>query len=93
MRDLLEEAVTKGYSGCETCEELQAAILEAEKCAEAALQTALGRRRGSGSSVGGRGGASLSGEMRPMDVEELVKFMEQVESLPCKIPEANILQV
>lgn len=95
LQVLMTEAVSKGYNASETFDELRASIQEAEKCAEAALQTSLGRRRvggaGGTTSVGSKGGASSSAKR--MNVDELVKFLEQVESLPCKIPEANILQV
>ena len=91
---LLEEAVGKGYSECEPCEELRSTILEAERCAKLASQMTTAKHRGSGMSVTTRGTLSLAsvGEKR-MDVDELVKFLEQVECLPCKVPEASILQV
>ncbi len=94
---LLEEAVGKGYSGCEPCEELKATILEAERCAEVAYQMTSMKQGGDGgdSSIMTRGNASSASSVgdKRMDVEELVKFLEQVESLPCKVPEANALQV
>ena len=58
---LLEEAVDKGYGGCETGEELRATILEAERCAKVAYQMASVEHRGDGgSSITTRGNASSS---------------------------------
>ena len=78
----------KGYTGCEPCEELKATILEAERCAKLAAQMTAAKHRGNT----GSGKVTEVGEKR-MHVDDLVKFLEEVESLPCKVPEANILQV
>jgi hypothetical protein len=80
-------ALTKGYGGSEPCEELRATIQEAEACSSRALQLASRKQV-----VSRRGSAAAVGDKR-MGVGELMKFMEQVETLPCRIPEANILQV
>jgi len=63
------------FISCEAYEELEATIQEVEKCSKQALQIATGKQRGS---------------EEKMNVEELVQFLEQVESLPAKIPEAIV---
>lgn len=83
---MLSNALAKGYSSSEPCEELKATIQEAEACSSKALQLASKKQV-----VTRRGSAAATG--KKMGVEELVIFMEQVEALPCRIPEANILQV
>ena len=87
---LYDEAVSKGYSSCEVCEELLSAIKEAERCAKTAVQISSGKHRGIVVSISSRGSSSVE---KRMDVDELIEFLEQVESLPCSIPEASILQV
>ena len=89
LRGLLTEAVGKGYTGSEPCQELKATISEAEKCQEVALKISSSKHSSSSSSSSS---SSFSCEDK-MDVEELIKFLDQVESLPCKIPEAGTLQV
>ena len=44
-------------------------------------------RRGRGE---GEGGRRVSGGM---DVESLREFLRQVETLPCRVPEAKLLEV
>lgn len=88
LRALLSEAQAKGYGGSEPCEELKATIQEAEKCSGMALQIS-GKHRAV-TTVATRNCASTE---KKMDVDELVKFLEQVDLLPCKIPEASILLV
>lgn len=61
------------------CDELRLTIQEVEKCASTAIQIASGKLKTRGS-----GG---------IDVEELRDFLRQVDSLPCKLPEADKLQV
>lgn len=85
LRSLLSGALSRGYGGSEPCEELRATILEAEICSSKALQLASRKQ------VTTRGSAEVA-EKR-MGVDELVKFVEQVEALPCNIPEADILLV
>ena len=86
LRDLLSKALAKGYGNSEPCDELRATIEEADACSSKALQLASRKH------VVTRRGSTAMAEKK-MGVEELVKFMEQVEALPCQIPEANILQV
>ena len=58
------------------------------------MTSAKRRGGGGGTSVTTRGAASSAAAVeKRMDVEELVKFLQQVESLPCKVPEASALQV
>ena len=92
LRALLSEAQAKGYGGSEPCEELKATIQEAEKCSRMALQIS-GKHRTRGGGVTPAATRSSASTEKKMDVNELVKFLEQVDLLPCKIPEAGILLV
>ena len=65
-----------------------------EECASTALQLVLGEaenRRGGGSRGGG--GEEGGGEGEGVDVDGLKEFMRQVELLPCRVPETDLLEV
>ena len=87
---LLEEAKTNGYNECEVYEELLATVHEAELCTKTALQISSGKCKGIVMSITTRGSSSIE---KRMDVSELEEFLIEVESLPCKLPEADILLV
>ena len=78
LRELLKEANDNGYNSSEVCDDLRLTIQEVEKCATTAVQIASGKLKTRGSGL---------------DVEELRDFLKQVDMLPCKLPEANKLQV
>lgn len=90
LQELLAEADRKGYSDSETGDELRASIEEAQKLADAALEITSGKKKGIVMSISTRGSSAVE---KRMGLEELVDFMVQVESVPCRIPEADLLQV
>ena len=90
MQDSLEEADRNGYSDSEVGDELRASIQEALKLAETAVQITDGNRKGIIMSISTRGSSAIE---KRMELDELVDFISQVESMPCRIPEADLLQV
>lgn len=90
FQDLLEEADRSGYSDSEVGDELRASIQEALKLADAALQIVSGNRKGIVMSITTRGSSAVE---KRMEVDDLKEFINQVESMPCRIPEADSLQV
>ena len=90
LRDLLAEGDSNGYSDSEGGDELRASVEEAHKLAEIAVQITSGNKKGVVLSMATRGGSSTE---KRMGLDELVDFMEQVSAVPCRIPEAELLQV
>ena len=78
LQSLVQEAVEKGYCSSEVYDELQATLQDVKKCASTAVQLVATKPKTRYSNV---------------DVREVKEFLSQVESLPCKLPEADILKV
>jgi len=65
---------------------------EAHRLAKMAVQMSSNRKKGLAWSVSTRGGGASSAEKR-MDLDRLVEFLNQVSAAPCRVPEAELLQV
>ena len=91
LQELLSEGDRTGCSDSEPGDELRESVEEAHKLAEVAVQMTSGKKKGVVWSVSTRTGSS-SAEKR-MDLDELVDFLNQVSTAPCRIPEAELLQV
>ena len=74
----MQEAVDKSYCSSEVYDELQATMQEVKKFATTAVQLVSTKPKTRYSNV---------------DVREVKEFLSQVESLPCKLPEADVLKV
>ena len=80
LKALHEEAVERGFTSSEISDELLATLRDVQRCVDTALHITNGRGRG-------RAGTKM------LDVSGLREFLEQVESLPCHLPEADALRV
>ena len=78
LQSLVQEAVDKSYCSSEVYDELQATMQEVKKYANTAVQLVTTKPKTRYSNV---------------DVREVKEFLSQVESLPCKLPEADVLKV
>ena len=68
----------KDYCSSEIYDELQATLLDVKKCATTAVQLVTTKPKTRYSNV---------------DVREVKEFLNQVDGLPCKLPEADVLKV
>lgn len=78
LQSLVQEAVEKGYSSSEVYDELQTTLQEVKKYAANAVQLVTSKPKTRYSNV---------------DVREVKDFLNKVENLPCKLPEADVLKV
>ena len=80
LKALQDEATERGFTSSEISDELQTTLHDVQRCIDTALQITAGRGRG-------RAGNKV------LDVGGLKEFLEQVESLPCHLPEADAIRV
>ena len=92
LQELLAEGNGSDYSDSEPGDELRSSVDEAHRLAKLALQMSSNKKKGLAWSVSTRGGVASSAEKR-MDLDRLVEFLNQVSAAPCRIPEAELLQV
>jgi hypothetical protein len=78
LQSLVQEANEKGYNTSEVYDELQATLQDVKKCASTAVQLVTTKPKTRYSNV---------------DVRDVKEFLSQVEGLPCKLPEADVLKV
>lgn len=81
MKDLIEEAGEYGFTESRACEELLLTLQDVKKCVSTALQIGCGKHR------------TRHSTGKCLDASGLREFLEQVEGLPCLVPEAESLWV
>ncbi len=81
LKDLLAEATSRGFTSSEIYDELTVTLQDVQKCIDTAAQIVSGRLRGKGA----------GGKM--VDVGGLKSFLQEVQALPCHLPQANALRV
>ena len=78
LQALVQEASEKGYTSSEVYGDLQATVQDVKKCATTAVQLVSTKPKTRHSNI---------------DVREVKDFLSQVDNLPCKLPEADVLKV
>ncbi len=81
LNDLSAEATNRGFTSSEIYDELTATLQDVQKCIDTAAQIVSGRPRGKGA----------GGKM--VDVGGLKNFLQEVQALPCHLPQADALRV
>ncbi|XP_030827948.1 lysine-specific demethylase 5A isoform X2 [Strongylocentrotus purpuratus] len=86
LKEMIEEADEKHFPDNELLQQLMNAVAEAERCASVALQLVNKKHRT-------RSKSNVDSKfVTKLNYEELTDFMEQVQSLPCDIREAELVQ-